>query len=83
MSLKNESRRLPAKILIPCFTFRTSPSGALGGVMIVPGAVRLVASGPVSCATFTCWVPVESGGEKVKRQVMSSTKSSLRSSLSS
>jgi hypothetical protein len=51
--------------------------------MIVPGAVRLVASGPVSCAICTYWVPTASGFVKVNRQVMSSTKSSLRSSLSS
>src|SRR5262249_53190163 len=69
-SVKNESSRSPAKILIPSPTPRTSPTGALGGVMIVPWALRLVASAPVSRATCTYWAPVESGGEKVKRQVM-------------
>ena len=82
MSVKNESSRSPAKALMPWCRLRTFPIGALGGVMIVPGAVRLVASGPLSCAICTYWVPVEPTG-KVKRQVMSSTKSSLRSSLSS
>jgi len=73
MSLKNESRRLPAKILIPCGAWRTWPTGALGGVMILPGAVRLVASAPVSCATVTCWLPLAPGWVKVNRQVMSAT----------
>ena len=83
MSVKNESSRLSAKALMPWGRLRTRPTGALGGVMIVPGAVRLVASAPVSCAICTYWVPVEGSAGKVKRQVMSSTKSSLRSSLSS
>ena len=73
MSLKNESRRLPAKILIPSGAWRTWPTGALRGVMIVPGAVRLVASAPVSCATVMYWLPLASGWVKVNRQVMSAT----------
>ena len=80
--LKNESVRGPAKILMPRSTSRTSPTGALGGVMILPWALRSVASRPRSSATTTCWMPAESTG-KVNRQVMSSTRSSLVSTLSS
>jgi hypothetical protein len=80
--LKNESVRGPAKILMPRPSSRTSPTGALGGVMILPLALRSVACLPVSSATCTCWVPAESTG-KVKRQVMSSTRSSLVSTFSS
>ena len=80
--LKNESVRGPAKILMPRATSMTSPTGALGGVMILPLALRSVASRPRSSATTTCWTPAESTG-KVNRQVMSSTRSSLVSTLSS
>ena len=80
--LKNESVRGPAKILMPRSASRTSPTGALRGVMILPRALRLVACLPVSSATTTCWTPAESTG-KVNRQVMSSTRSWLVSTLSS
>ena len=80
--LKNESVRGPAKILMPRSTSRTSPTGAPGGVMILPRALRSVACLPVSSATTTCWTPAESTG-KVNRQVMSSARSPLVSTLGS